>query len=253
MPSRILISCFILFSLPLQAAPRAWKSANGQRSIMGEFIKRDASSVTIRRTDQKEVTISFNQLHPEERAWTDANHPLINANAAADPVFDELKFGDTRDEVAEKLKASKMIQLTVDETFIGRTGLNGIFRTREKIGGLDATLFFDWDDGGGLKEITLQSTAVPAAKFNEQIKPCWKEFIKLLTNLHGKPINASDTLALSSIPDGGMAATHVWKLKKKGSALLGAAREGDQYQIAIRFTQKNHDPMMIPDTASPGG
>ena len=243
---RNLVIFLTLASAPLQAIPREWKSANGARSIMGEFVKRDASSVTIRRADQKEVTIPFQQLHPEERAWTDANHPLVKPNASTDPVFDNLMFGDTREEVAAKLKASKFVELTVAETFIGRTGLNGIFRTREKIGGLDAMLYFDWDDAGRLKEITVQTTAVPASKLNELLKPCWKEFTKLLTNLHGQPINASDSLVLSSIPNGGLVGTHVWKLKKTGSALLGAARDGNQYQIVIRFTLKNYDPVMIP-------
>jgi hypothetical protein len=252
--SRILITIIFVSAMPLFAETRAWRSADGGKAIQGEFVKRGISSVTIRRADQKEIAIPFAQLHPDDRAWIDANHPLTKTKApAADPVFDELKFGDKRDEVTGKLKASKIVELTVEETFLGRTGLNGVFRTREKIGGLDAMLFFDWDDDGGLKEITLQTTAVSAAKFNEQLKPCWKEFIKLLTSLHGQPVNASDSLMLSAIPDGGMAATHMWKLQQTGVALLGAAREGDQYQIAIRFTQKQINPIEIPEAASPGG
>jgi len=250
--SKIHLVLVMLLAIPLSsAAARPWKSADGRRAVEGEFLKRDASGITIRRADQKEIAISFAQLHQDDRAWIEANHPMAKPKApATDPVFDELKFGDKRDEVSDKLKASKIVELTVGEAFLGRTGLNGVFRTREKIGGLDAMLFFDWDDDGGLKEITLQTTAVSAAKFNEQLKPCWKEFIKLLTSLHGKPVNANDSLMLSAIPDGGMAATHMWKLPKTGAALLGAAREGDQYQIAIRFTQKKFDPVEIPDPAS---
>lgn len=252
MLSKIHLALTILLAIPLSSvAARPWKSADGQRTVQGEFLKRDASGITIRRADQKEIAIPFTQLHHDDRAWIEANHPLAKTKTpATDPVFDQLRFGDKRDEVTGKLKASKIVELTVEETFLGRTGLNGVFRTREKIGGLDASLFFDWDDDGGLKEITLQTTAVSAAKFNEQLKPCWKEFIKLLTSLHGKPVNASDSLVLTAIPDGGMAATHMWKLPKAGSALLGAAREGDQYQIAIRFTQKKFDPLELPDPSA---
>jgi len=254
MPSRILIACSLLISVPLQAAPRAWKSADGERTIQGEFLKRDASSVTIRRADEKEVTITFDKLHPEERAWVDSNHPLAKPSLPpTSPVFDELRFGDKRAEVTEKLKASEIVELTIPETFLGRTGLNGVFRTRKKIGGLDASLFFDWADDGGLHEITLQTPAAPAGKFNEQFQPCWEEFIKLLTSLHGQPISASTGLELSAIPDGGMLSTHMWKLPETGTAMLGAAREGDQYRVAIRFTQKHIEPVIIPDSASPGG
>jgi hypothetical protein len=246
MPSRIIISFFILAALPLQAAPRPWRSPDGQRSVQGEFIKRDVSSVTIRREDQKEVIIPFDQLHQDDRTWIDANHPLPKIETSTEnQVFDELCFGDSRAVVLAKLKASQIVEMTVDEVHIGRTGLNDIFRTRKKIGGLDASLFFDWTEEGGLNEISLQTTTVPAAKFNEQLQPCWKEFIKLLTSLHGQPISGASGLRLTSIPDGGMMPTHMWKLQKTGSAMLGAARDGDQYQLVVRFTRKSIQPVEI--------
>lgn len=251
MPSRIIIFFFILAALPLQAAPRPWRSPDGKRSIQGEFLKRDVSSVTIRRADQKEVVIPFDQLHQDDRTWIDANHPLAKTEASTENhVFDELSFGDSRAEVLAKLKASQIVEMTVPETFLGRTGLNDVFRTRKKIGGLDASLFFDWTDEGGLKEISLQTTTLPAGKFNEQLQPCWKEFIKLLTSLHGQPVSEAAGIQASAIPDGGMMPTHMWKLQTTGSALLGAAREGDQYQLVVRFTRKNVQPVEI---TIPGG
>lgn len=251
MISKITIALIIAATLPLHAAPRPWRSPDGKRSIQGEFLKRDVSSVTIRRADQKEVTIPFEQLHQDDRAWIDANHPLAKVETSAENhVFDELSFGDSRAEVLAKLKTSQIVEMSVPETFLGRTGLNDVFRTRKKIGGLDASLFFDWTDEGGLKEISLQTPTVPAGKFNEQLQPCWKEFIKLLTSLHGQPISAAAGLQLSSIPDGGMLPTHMWKLQKTGSAMLGAARDGDQYQLVVRFTRKNVQPVEI---TIPGG
>lgn len=240
---RIILACLILASLPLHAAPREWKSANGSRSIFGEFVKRDATSVTIRRADQKEVTIPFHQLHPEERFWTDANHPIaktgIDISKNKNTVFDELCFGDNRDQVLEKLKASELVELTVAETFIGRTGLNDVFRTRKKIGGLTASLSFDWTEDGGLQEITLKTPEVPAGKFDEQLKPCWQEFIKLLTTLHGQPVTSSPGINLASVPDGGMLPTHLWKLQGTGNAMLGASRDGGHYHVVVRFTRKD--------------
>jgi hypothetical protein len=246
MTSRILIASLILISPPLHAAPRAWKSTDGQHSIQGEFLKRDASSVTILRAKKKEVTISFDKLHQDDLAWLDEHHPLPKpAPPPAIPVFDELRFGDKRSEVTEKLMASKMVELTIQETFLGRTGLNGVFRTRNQIGGLEVSLFFDWTEEGGLREITLQTPAAPAGKFNQQFKPCWEECIKLLTSLHGQPVSATEGLDLSAIPDGGMLPTHMWKMQEAGTALLGASREGDQYHVAIRFTEKQIEPIRI--------
>lgn len=253
MPFRIIIACFLISAPLLHAAPRAWKNADGQRSVQGEFIKRDTSSVTIRRADQKEVTIPISQLHQDDLDWLDAHHPTAAPITAiktdepmeTNPVFDELCFGDKRAEVLEKLKSSQIVELSVAETFLGRTGLNDVFRTRKKIGGLNASLFFDWAEDEGLQEITLQTPEVAAGEFDSQLKPCWEEFIKLLTNLHGKPVTSSSGLNLASVPDGGLLPTHLWKLQGTGTALLGASRDGSHYHVVVRFTRKDVQPVEI--------
>ena len=117
-----------------------------------------------------------------DKSLTDRTVP----NKAA--VFDQLVFGQSRAQVLAKLKTSKFVELTVDETFLGRTGLNGVFRTRKKIGGLDASLYFDWTDAGELKELTLQTEALPASAYRTQIEPSWKKFIELLTTLYDDPV-----------------------------------------------------------------
>lgn len=245
---RPVLALILLLSVNASAAPRPWKSADGTRSVQGEFVKRDAAGITIRRSaDRKEVVIPLDKLHPDDRTWVNANHPLPGTEAPAKTaVFDKLLFGDSRETVLEKLKASKFVEMTAAETFIGRTGLNGIFKTRSQVGGLDASLYFGWNDEGGLSEISLQTEALPASQLESTLKPCWKEFIPLLTNLYGKPIHANDHLQLSGIADGAMNGTHLWKLEGKGSAMLGAAREGDNYQIVVRFTTKNIEPVPLP-------
>jgi hypothetical protein len=247
-----LIALFIGSALSAAAAPRAWKSADGKRSVEGEFVSRDAAGVDILRSaDHKQVTIPLDRLDPDDRTWLNLNHPLPGTEAPPPAaVFDQLEFGDKRAEVLEKLKASKFVEATVAETFFGRTGLNDVFRTRGKIGGLDAMLFFDWDDNGGLKEITLHTAPLPKNALDERIVPCWKDFIALLTNLHGKPVNANPKLDLTPLQDGGILCTHLWKLDNRGSALLGASREGDQYQVAVRFTTEDIKPVLIPAAKS---
>lgn len=237
-----------LSATTLHAAPRPWKSSDGSRSIQGDFIKRDAASVSVRRSsDRKEVMIPLDQLHPDDLTWLNTTHPLPGQELPdTSAVFDKLSFGETRAEVLAKLKTSKFVELTVDETFIGRTGLNDVFRTRRKIAGQDASLFFDWTEDGKLKEITLQTAALPATALESQIVPCWKELAELMTTLYGKPIHADPELRLSAIPDGSMLPSHLWKLEKKGSATLGAARDGEKYQVVVRFSEKAVKPVAIP-------
>ncbi|MCU0752437.1 MAG: hypothetical protein MUF86_03250 [Akkermansiaceae bacterium] len=253
MPTRILIVCFLSTCMLLRAEPRAWRSADGGKSIQGIFVKRDETSVTIRRSNQREVSIPLEKIHRDDRAWLDARHPLpvVEPAPAAQVVFDTLEFGDSRARVMEKLKASKLVKATLPETLFARTGLNGIFQTRQKIGGLETSLYFDWCGDGGLKELTLQTTPLSGEEAETRLTPCWKELIDLLTILHGKPINANGKLDLTGIANGSMSATHLWKLEHRGTAMLGAARDGDAWQIAVRFTTEDVKPVIIPATHGP--
>lgn len=238
----------IVSALSLHAAPRAWKSADGQRSTEGELVSRDATSITILRTkDWKQLTIQLEQLDPNDRAWINANHPLAGAKAPDNPaVFDTLAFGDSREAAFAKLKASKFVEMTTDETFVGRSGLNGIFRTRQKIGTLNAMLYFDWTESGKLKEITLQTEPLSADSYKSELEPSWKEFVALLGTLHGKPVQKGPFPQMATLADGAFSPSHLWKLGGSGSALLGTARDGANYQVVVRFTEKKIQPVEVP-------
>lgn len=256
----VLLTLLLVSAMSLHAETRSWKSADGQKSIQGEFLRRDAASVTIMRTDRKSVSIPVDQLHPDDRTWLDTNHPLPQSAATVPvaktdtpvdapvkgAVFDKLQFGDDRETVLTKLKASKFVEMTTDETFIGRSGLNGIFRTKQKVGELDAMLYFDWTEANQLKEITLQTEPLPASDLAAKLTPCWKQFIELLSSLQGKPMVGDTVLRISSIADGSFSPTHLWKLDPVGSAQLGAAREGDKYQVVVRFSKDEVKPVELP-------
>jgi hypothetical protein len=254
MPARLILT--LIFAITSVSAvsgqSRPWKSADGTKSILGDFVSRDASSVKIRLADGKEINIDLGKLHPDDRKWLDTNHP---ATAAASPddaaVFDTLKFGDQHDVVLAKLKASKFVELTMAENMVARTGLNGIFRIRQKIGGQQATLFFDWTETDSLKEITIRTDAFPADSFDAKLAPCWKEFIDLLTTLHGRPVQAAAKIDPASVPDGAMLSSHLWQLDSGGSALLGVGCEGKNYQVVVRFTGERIDPVTSTRPAKP--
>jgi hypothetical protein len=136
--------------------------------------------------------------------------------------------------------------MTTDATFVGRSGLNGIFRTRRKIGALNAMLYFDWTEDGKLKEITLQTDLLPAGAYKSELEPSWKELAELLDTLHGNPVQKGPFPPKESLADGSFSPSHLWKLETSGSALLGTARDGGKYQVVVRFTQKKIQPVEIP-------
>ncbi|MFN6017598.1 MAG: hypothetical protein ACK49N_08465 [Verrucomicrobiota bacterium] len=237
----------IALATTLSVEAKKWRNVQG-KSIEGEYVSRTDKDVTIRLTTKKTTTIPLDILHEDDRFWLDNNHPF-NAKPAQNPaaVFDQLTFGDNRKQVEEKLKASKFAKLTVAETFIGRSGLNGVFRTTEKIGGLDASLFFEWKNEDSLQEVNLHTDSLPITQAQQTLIPCWKEFAKLLSNLYGKPVISSPELNTSSIPDGAYQPTHLWNLSPKGSVTLGASREGDKLLIVCRFSEKKTNPVALPE------
>src|SRR5690606_1358888 len=177
--------------------------------------------------------------------WLNSNHPDPEAPPHEDAIFDRLLFGDTRDQVFAKLKASKAVEMTVDETFIGRIGLNGAFRTRQKIGAYHATLFFDWTEAGRLKELTLQTEAVPQADYDAGLKQSWSAMSELLTTLRGKPVQNGQLPMRDSLEDGMFLASHLWRIPG-GTAMLGTAQEGPRYMTVVRFTQERLDARRTP-------
>jgi hypothetical protein len=160
----------------------------------------------------------------------------------ASSIFEKLTYSDNRETALTKLKASKAVEMTTPETLISRTGLNGVFRTRKKIGNLNVSLYFDWNEAGNLKELTLQTDALPAGQYKTQLEPCWTQCIGLLSELHGDPIKKGNMPGMSSVPDGSFLPSHIWKVEAGGTARLGTAREGSNYQLVIRFSNTSEQP-----------
>ena len=247
---RPLFICVCLIA-PLAAAPRVWKDPDSPKTIQGAFVSRDAKSVTIRRTDGRVFSMALAKLHADDRLWLDTNHPLKTDKPAKpvidqSAVFDTLRFGDTREKVLEKLKASSIVELGVDETFLGRLGLNGTFQTRKDIGGLRCLLFFDWTEEGTMRELSMQTSPLAAASYPTRIKSCWEQLIKLLTTLYGAPLQNAGYPPMEQLSDGTFLATHLWRLEGGGSVLLGSAREDGSYTTVVRFTQQEIAPVTIP-------
>ncbi|MFZ9938585.1 MAG: hypothetical protein ACO3JG_16230 [Luteolibacter sp.] len=254
MIARILAVQFLVSAALLSAESRQWRNAEGTKSIDARFLKRDETSVTLLRADRREVSIPLEKIHRDDRAWLERHHPLT-ADVPAPPaamVLELLEFGDQRGQVVEKLKASGLVKMTLPETMFARTGLNGVFQTLRKTGGMDTSLYFDWCGDGGLNEITLRTASITGDGMEARMDACWKDFIDQLTARHGPPLQANGNLDIASLQDHSMSATHLWKIGNRGTAMLGAAREGNDYQIAVRFTTEDVKPVFVPAPKADG-
>jgi hypothetical protein len=252
----LLLLLLITGTAPLFAETRTWKSADGVNSFSGEYVSHDDKQVTIRREDGKVFTVDYAKLHTDDKTWVASQSmaaaepakEVAKPEAAPDPkaVFDSLCFGDSIDTVKKKLKESKAVETTLDDTYLGRTGLNGIYRTRQKIGGLHCELFFDWGPMENLTEVVLQTQGQPASAYPEQLKETWAQLVELLTALHGKPVQNGTYPALKQVRDDMFLPSHLWKMQNGGSALLGVSMQGGTYLVVVRFTKDKVEPAHFP-------
>jgi hypothetical protein len=243
----------------VSAETRKWQSKDGSKFIIAEYLKHDALTVTVKRADGKIVTLGRKDLHeqdanylttlPEGQEKKDTpKGDLAEKGGAAvmeeTAVFDTLKLGDTRAEVQAKIKASKLLELTVDEMYLGRLGLNGSYRTKQTIGGLKCSLYFDWDSNGLLSEVTLQTTPQSSSSYNDSLKDTWSELAKLMTTLHGAPLQKADFPAANQLENDMSLNSHLWRLHGRGSALLGTSKSTDGYMVSVRFTTETIEPVV---------
>lgn len=248
---RLISAVLLITSLtsPLTAESRTWRNKEGTGSFSGTYLGHDQRHVTIKRNDGQVFTVNLDKLHPADQAWLKTKAPAPAAGEAEpnpNAIFDTLCFGDKRREVESKLKESKIVETDLDETFFGRFGLNGTFRTRQQIGGLHCELYFDWTPAGGLDEISLQTQGLGSDAYLGRLKDNWTELSSLLTTLHGKPLQAADYPKQGDLQNDLFLASHIWRIDGGGSALLGTSMQAGKYLIVVRFTTAKIEPVRVP-------
>lgn len=254
-----LLLILLLSSVPVFGAVRTWRSADGLRSFDAEFISSDGARVTLKRaSDNRILTFTAEKLHPDDRAWLKTQvKPSKGTPQKEEPIpegaaFDTLEFGDDRKTVEEKLKKSSQLIPTVSETLFGRTGLNGVYKTKATIGGLHCFLYFDWSKSGRLREITLQTQAIAKEAYRTSLRSNWEELIELLGILHGKPIQEAPYPKSSELQDGLLLGSHLWYTEDSHSVILCTGQEREKYMVAVRITSEHIVPVKTNDTPPSG-
>ena len=110
---------------------------------------------------------------------------LTSAVSGASEMYENLRYGDTKDTVQKKL--DKVLgNAKGQKTIFGRTGMNGMYTAKTKVNGLKFSLYFGWDSSGGnlaLNAVDLYSNEAPI----ETLGKAYQELSTLFTELYGKP------------------------------------------------------------------
>ena len=154
-------------------------------------------------------------------------------------VYGELEFGDDRETVTHKLQQSPLVEQTIDNTFIARTGLNGIFKCKAKISGLTCHLYFNWDQQGGLNEITLRSEKLKAEQYQTTLRKAWLDAESLFSKVYQSPTQKASYPLEAAFEEHQMMISHVWKNPGDKTILMGTGREKRSYFLFIRFVSQD--------------
>lgn len=246
---RFLFLIFFLSSLAAPGAMRSWRNSEGTKTFKAEYLSSDGARVTLKRSDGRIITIGIAKLHDLDRAWVRSNVDPKKLAADAPPpkgaAFDQLEFGDSRNTVEKKLEASKNVTSAGNDVFLGRTGLNGIYKTKATIGGLHCFLFFDWHKSGGLREVTLQTQPVGKGQYVSSLQGNWSELSELLNKLHGNPVQAAPFPKAEELQDGAILGSHLWYTEEGHSVILGTGQEGVGYNVVVRITSELIRPVPV--------
>jgi hypothetical protein len=246
---RIVLSIILFYSSLAGAEEfRTWSNPDKTKSFEAQYLSSKDDTVLLRLKSFKNITVDINKLHVDDQLWikqiksdtskaaATSNNKIKEVNDNA--VFDTLVFGDKRAEVTRKLFESKLVSTKMSQVHIGRTGLNNIFTTREKIAGLTFSLNFNWSASDELIEVSLQSENISSQDYSTQVKSCYEELEKILISIYGKPKESNDMPGINELKDDQMLFSHVWRLDQGGSILLGTSKIDGNYQAVVRFTKE---------------
>lgn len=230
------------------AEGRSWRSMNGNQSFRAVFVSSNGVSVVLRTPDRRTVTVALKNLHSSDRAWVRQHlkKTLPPAEAGVTgPCFDSLAYGDTRATVEKKLRESPAVSKTLDDQLIGRTGLNGIYRTT--VAGEQFNLFFQWSGNDELREVTLRGESSSSLDYDKGLRKRWQSLLSKLARSHGSPVQATRYPPREELTGGQLLGSHLWHTENGHSILLCTGQEKDNYLVAVRFSADRIPPNVLPE------
>jgi hypothetical protein len=225
---------------------RTWTSANGTKTLQARYVSHDSEKVKLLGDDEQEVSIELANLHKKDREYLEKTHPKDVDGTIPGNAYGPLNFGDNRTLVQEKLLNCPLVKTELNENLFGRTGLNGIFETTQKMGDLPCFLYFHWDPQGGLKEVTLRTEHLPESEYSNKLQATWSEMSDLFGTLFGNATSESSYPRLRELEDGLMLSSHLWRTDEGHSVLLGIGQEQSKYAVSARFTTERVQPVITP-------
>ena len=167
--------------------------------------------------------------------------PLILLSVATSfaGVYGNLEFGDSRDTVTKKMSSSQLVEQTIDSTFFGRTGLNGVFKCKAKLAGLTYHLYFGWNENGGLNEITLRSSVLNMDQYGHGLRKAWSEAETLFSKVYKAPSQKTAYPPQAAFKKHNILISHVWHRPGKQSIFMGLGADKGKCFLTIRYVNQH--------------
>lgn len=238
-------SLFVFFLLSLvPSTARTWTSADGEKTIEGEYVSHADEHVVIKR-GTKDIIVKYEFLSDADRKWVEDLDKAVETDPKSSPKDAELlktlltivQHGDGESTVVDKLDQNPHVDATLSKTFLARVGLNGFFKTKATLNGRQFAYYFDWNDQDHLSCITLRSEEFPRADFAKRVKDAWLAGNQLISQCYGEAEQASDFPPVSALtPTANLMITHVWHPEDAEKTLaLCVGVDEDKAFVALNY------------------
>ncbi|WP_423231951.1 hypothetical protein PVA48_14750 [Akkermansia sp. JRP_AM1] len=133
-------------------------------------------------------------------------------------LYENLEVGMDKDQVLKTLRQSKQLEGPPTDALLSRTGLNGVFKTKQSIGGQTFSLNFDYDPSGGLRAVVFYSRSkCRGSEYETKLKSAYKALLVGLTEKFGEPANMPEWVAKESLQEGRIQYMHMWRVSPASS------------------------------------
>ncbi len=154
-------------------------------------------------------------------------------------LYENLEVGMDKDQVLKTLRQSKQLEGPPTDALLSRTGLNGVFKTKQSIGGQTFSLNFDYDPSGGLRAVVFYSRSkCRGSEYETKLKSAYKALLVGLTEKFGEPANMPEWVAKESLQEGRIQYMHMWRVSPGVFLMSGLGNMGamEGYFPLFRFS-----------------